>query len=72
MLHRNTPRLGEMLGEDDWFDKMSAQGRDHLSFMHMLELHAFTDKQKAQIMAGEASTAPARIRALNKAAVPAE
>jgi hypothetical protein len=38
----------------------------------MLELHAFTDKQKAQIMAGEASTAPARIRALNKAAVPAE
>ena len=28
MLHRNAPRLGEMLGEDDWFDKISAAGRD--------------------------------------------
>ena len=24
MLHRNAPRLGEMLGEDDWFDKIAA------------------------------------------------
>src|SRR6516164_2102876 len=28
MLHRNSPRLCEMLGEDDWFDKLSAQGRE--------------------------------------------
>ena len=30
MLHRNAPRLGEMLGQDDWFDKMSGIGRDHV------------------------------------------
>ena len=33
MLHQNSPRLGEMLGEDDWFDKMSAAGRDRVRFM---------------------------------------
>jgi hypothetical protein len=71
MLHRNAPRWGEMLGEDDWFDKMSAQGRDHLRFMHMLELHAFTDRQKAQILAGDPPPATAKARA-RKAAVPAE
>jgi ectoine hydroxylase-related dioxygenase (phytanoyl-CoA dioxygenase family) len=50
MLHRNSPRLGEMLGEDDWFDKMSAAGRDHVRFEYMLRLNAFTDKQKQQIL----------------------
>ena len=50
MLHRNSPRLGEMLGENDWFDKMSGIGRDHERFAHMLQLHAFTDQQKALIM----------------------
>lgn len=50
MLHRNAPRLGEMLGEDDWFDKMSGIGRDHVRFGHMLQLHAFTDRQKAAIL----------------------
>ena len=52
MLHRNSPRLGEMLGEDDWFDKMSAAGRDHVRFDYMLKLHAFTAKQKQAILAG--------------------
>ena len=52
MLHRNSPRLGEMLGEDDWFDKMSAAGRDHVRFDYMLRLHAFTEKQKQAILAG--------------------
>jgi len=52
MLHRNSPRLGEMLGEDDWFDKMSAAGRDHVRFDYMLKLHAFTEKQKRAIMSG--------------------
>ena len=51
LLHRNPPRLGEMLGEDDWFDKMSAEGRDHLRFEHMRQLHAFTDEKKREIMA---------------------
>lgn len=51
MLHRNSPRLGEMLGEDDWFDKMSAAGRDHVRFDYMLRLHAFTEKQKKAILA---------------------
>jgi ectoine hydroxylase-related dioxygenase (phytanoyl-CoA dioxygenase family) len=52
MLHRNPPRLGEMLGEDDWFDKMSAAGRDHVRFAYMQKLHAFTDKRKQAILAG--------------------
>ncbi len=51
MLHRNAPRLGEMLGEDDWFDKMSAQGRDYNRFAYMMKLHAFTEQQKKAILA---------------------
>lgn len=52
MLHRNSPRLGEMLGEDDWFDKMSAQGRDYGRFAYMNKLNAFTDAKKREILAG--------------------
>ncbi len=52
MLHRNAPRLGEMLGEDDWFDKMSAAGRDYVRFGYMNKLHAFTEKQKRLILKG--------------------
>ena len=48
LLHRNSPRLGEMLGEDDWFDKMSPSGRDYMRLEHMRQLHAFTNwKMKA-------------------------
>jgi len=52
MLHRNSPRLGEMLGEDDWFDKMSAHGRDHVRFAYMQKLLAFNETQKRAILAG--------------------
>jgi hypothetical protein len=51
MLHRNAPRLGEMLGEDDWFDKMSAQGRDYSRFAYMGKLLAFTEAKKREILA---------------------
>jgi Phytanoyl-CoA dioxygenase (PhyH) len=51
MLHRNAPRLGEMLGEDDWFDKMSAQGRDHVRFDYMRQLLAFNEAQRQAILA---------------------
>jgi Phytanoyl-CoA dioxygenase (PhyH) len=51
MLHRNSPRLGEMLGEDDWFDKMSAQGRDYGRFGYMNKLMAFTEERKRAILA---------------------
>jgi hypothetical protein len=50
ILHRNPPRLGEMLGEDDMFDKMSAEGRDYLRGRYMGELLAFNDKQKQRIL----------------------
>ncbi len=50
MLHRKSPRLGEMLGEDDWFDKMAGIGRDHVRFMHMQKLHAFTNQQKKAML----------------------
>jgi hypothetical protein len=52
MLHRNSPRLGEMLGEDDWFDKMSAQGRDYGRFTYMNKLQAFTEEKKRAVLAG--------------------
>jgi len=52
MLHRNSPRLGEMLGEDDWFDKMSAAGRDYVRFAYMQKLLAFNENQKRAILAG--------------------
>lgn len=58
LLHRNSPRLGEMLGLDDWFDKMSGIGRDHARFAHMRQLHAFTDRQKATLLAEAATTSP--------------
>jgi ectoine hydroxylase-related dioxygenase (phytanoyl-CoA dioxygenase family) len=51
LMHRNPPRLGEMLGEDDWFDKLSAHGRDYARFGHMVKLHAFTDAKTREILA---------------------
>jgi hypothetical protein len=61
MLHRNAPRLGEMLGEDDWFDKMSAAGRDYVRFGYMNRLQAFTDKQKRVILEGYSHRAEERV-----------
>jgi hypothetical protein len=49
LLHRNSPRLAEMLGQHDWFDKMSGIGRDYEKFGHMLQLHGFTKQQLAKI-----------------------
>jgi hypothetical protein len=62
MLHRNSPRLGEMLGEDDWFDKMDGIGRDHARFAHMRHLQAFTNQQKAAILREAAASVPAEVR----------
>jgi hypothetical protein len=53
MLHRNSPRLAEMLGEDDWFDKLSAQGRDYGRFTYMNKLHAFTEDRKRALLDAE-------------------
>jgi hypothetical protein len=50
MMHRNPPRLGEMLGEDDWFDKLTAQGRDHIRAAYMVRLHEFTDERKRALL----------------------
>ena len=50
MLHRNAPRLGEMLGEDDWFDKLSAHGRDYGRLAYMNKLHAFTEAKKRALL----------------------
>lgn len=52
MIHRNPPRLGEMLGEDDWFDKLNASGRDYVRAGHMARLQDFTEKKKAALLAG--------------------
>jgi ectoine hydroxylase-related dioxygenase (phytanoyl-CoA dioxygenase family) len=50
MMHRNPPRLGEMLGEDDWFDKLGAHGRDHLRAGHMVRLQKFTDRRLSELL----------------------
>ncbi len=55
MYQRNPPRLGEMMGEDDWFDKMSPTGRDYVRLEHMRQLHAFTNKKKKLILEGVAA-----------------
>jgi ectoine hydroxylase-related dioxygenase (phytanoyl-CoA dioxygenase family) len=55
MYQRNPPRLGEMMGEDDWFDKMGATGRDYVRLEHMRQLHAFTNRQKKLILEGVAA-----------------
>ena len=51
MLHRNPPRLAEMLGEDDWFDKIDAQGRDYARYAYMTKLLKFTEEKKQAILA---------------------
>jgi ectoine hydroxylase-related dioxygenase (phytanoyl-CoA dioxygenase family) len=51
LLHRSSPRLAEMLGLHDWFDKMAGIGRDHEKLAHMAKLHAFTNKQLAALLA---------------------
>jgi len=51
LIARNPPRLGEMLGLDDGFDKLtSAGGRDFLRLEHTRQLHAFTRRQLRQIL----------------------
>ena len=44
------PRLGEMMGEDDWFDKMTPTGRDYVRLEHMRQLRAFTRAKKKSIL----------------------
>jgi hypothetical protein len=56
MMHRNPPRLGEMLGEDDWFDKLTAHGRDHMRAKYMTQLHEFTDLRKKELLEGVAAS----------------
>jgi hypothetical protein len=51
MMHRNPPRLGEMLGEDDWFDKLTAHGRDQVRAAYMVKLHSFTEERKRALLA---------------------
>ena len=57
MLHRNSPRLGEMLGEDDPFDTIEHIGRDYPRLEYMARLLKFTEQQKQKILRGEASDA---------------
>jgi hypothetical protein len=52
MLHRNPPRLGEMLGEDDWFDKMSAHGRDYGRFAYMAGCRSSTTPRRPRFWGG--------------------
>ncbi|HZZ36821.1 MAG TPA: phytanoyl-CoA dioxygenase family protein [Caulobacteraceae bacterium] len=58
LLARNPPRLGEMLGVDDGFDKLtSAGGRDYLRLEHTRQLHAFTRRKMREILRAPATAA---------------
>lgn len=51
LIARNPPRLGEMLGLDDGFDKLTAAGgRDYLRLQHTAQLHAFTRRKLKEIL----------------------
>ena len=63
MIYRNPPRLGEMLGEDDWFEKTTAAGRDYERFNYMRQLLAFNEAGKQAILAEAEATPPRRARA---------
>lgn len=52
MLHRNAPRLAEMLGEHDWFDKIHGIGRDYGRLAYQAQLMRFTEQQKTEIVEG--------------------
>lgn len=59
LLNRNPPRLAEMLGQHDWFEKLSAQGRDYQRLAYMNELLAFNEAKRQEILTGSAvDTAP--------------
>ena len=59
LIARNPPRLGEMLGLDDGFDKLTpAGGRDYMRLEHTRQLHAFTRRKLKEILrAPEAAAA---------------
>ena len=51
LIARNPPRLGEMLGLDDGFDKLTpSAGRDYLRLEHTRQLHAFTRRKLKEIL----------------------
>jgi ectoine hydroxylase-related dioxygenase (phytanoyl-CoA dioxygenase family) len=53
LLHRNSPRLAEMLGEHDPFDTIAHIGRDTVHLEYMARLLRFTEQQKQKILRGE-------------------
>jgi hypothetical protein len=51
LLARNPPRLGEMLGVNDGFDKLTpAGGRDYMRLEHTRQLHTFTRRKMKEIL----------------------
>jgi hypothetical protein len=53
-----------MLGQDDWFEKTTAEGRDYVRFDYMRRLLAFNEAgRRALIAEGEAARSPAPRRA---------
>jgi hypothetical protein len=50
LLHRNSPRIGEMLGLDDQFGKMTADGRDFQRIDHINALQSFSEQQKKLVL----------------------
>ena len=60
MIFRNPPRLGEMLGQDDWFEKTTGEGRDYERYAYMTRLLAFTEAQKRAMLRESNVAATAR------------
>jgi ectoine hydroxylase-related dioxygenase (phytanoyl-CoA dioxygenase family) len=53
LLHRNSPRLAEMLGEHDGFDTTEGIGRDYARMEYMGRLLRYTEQQKQRVLRGE-------------------
>jgi hypothetical protein len=50
-----------MLGQDDWFEKTTAEGRDYIRFDYMRRLLAFNEAGRRALLAeGETVRRPAR------------
>jgi ectoine hydroxylase-related dioxygenase (phytanoyl-CoA dioxygenase family) len=50
LLHRNSPRIGEMLGLDDQFGKMTADGRDFTRIDYINQLNAFSEAKRKKVL----------------------
>lgn len=53
LLFRNPPRMQELMGMDDGFEKGDIKGRDYKRFQYMSELNSFNEARKLELLTPE-------------------